>query len=236
MKKFLCLIATAVFLLVGVFPVTAAQSDYSITLPDGFVAAAYGDDLTKLASIFDMNAEGLQRYYDENKVLYLAADKKNTCQITLTCTENEFSQGAVSFSRLSQAELETIAADLAGDSFTNHGIIEGKDGNSYIHLERKLTDSGGDYTVTEYLTVCSSNLFTLSISVSQTNSSDIKPASVLAGLKINDKARPSESGNGLMYTVLAAAGIAVFSALAVYLIYTVIRDMRRVRHNDDEQN
>lgn len=206
----------------------AEQPDYSLTLPDGFVAAAYGDDLTELAAIFDMNAESLQGYYDENKVLYLAANRENTCQITLTCAENDFSKSAVSFSLLSESELETIADELAGDSFTNLGIIKGEDGNPYIHLERRLNDSGGYYNVTEYLTVCSSNLFTLSISVSELNEPDIEPKKVFAGLVINDAAPPADNGSGLLYTALAAAGIAIFTALAVYLTYTVIRDMRKM--------
>lgn len=235
MKRILYLIISVVFLLGCSFSAKAEQNDYSLSLPDDFIAAAYGDDLTELAGVFDMNAESLQKYYDENKVLYLAANPQNTCQITLTCTENEFSKGITSFSLLSEAEIEAIADELAGESFKNHGVIQGSDGNPYIHLEKKLLDSGGDYTVTEYLTICSSNLFTLSISISELNKPDITPKAILTGLKINNTIAPQNNGNGLLYTVLTVFGIALFAAIAVYLTYTVIRDVRRIRASEDTE-
>lgn len=233
MKKFLFLTVTLILLLLSAFTASAERPEYSLEIPDGMISAAYGDDLTELAAVFDMNAESLQNYFDQNKVLFLAANPANTCQITLTCTENEFSKNAVSFSLLSEGEINTIANDLAGDSFDVKDVIQGEDGNPYIHLEKKLHDSGGDYSVTEYLTVCSSNLFTLSISVAELNKPDIKPDKVFAGLVINDTVRPAKDTDGLIYTALAVLGIAVFSALAVYLTYTVIRDMRKVRHSDE---
>ena len=196
MKKFLSIVFTVVLSVILAFPVGAEQSDCSLTLPDNFVSAARGEDLTELAKIFDMTAENLQEYYQKNDVLY-------------------------------------IAKQLAGEGFTNRGIVHGEDGNPYIQLEQKLNESGGEYLVTEYITVCSSKLFALKISVYQTEKTATTAQTVFKGLAINDTAHPSDGGSGLLYTVLAAGGIAVFAALAVYLTYTVIRDMRKVREDNE---
>lgn len=227
LKRFVC--ALFVFLMIfsantGVF---AAKPECSLSLPKEFTVKAQSDELEPLADIFGIKPASLQKYYKDNNVLYLAANEENTCQVTLTAVKNEFSEGAVSFSRLSDTELEAVASDLAGESFENCGIVKSKDGNRFIKLKRTMSDSGGEYTVTEFITVCSYKLFTMSVSVSNGSGLEKMPNTALEGLEIADYARPQSSSKGFIFTALAAIGIAIFATVAVYFTVTVIRDIRK---------
>ena len=101
------------------------------------------------------------------------------------------------------------------------------DGNRFIKLKRTMSDSGGESTVTEFITVCSYKLFTMSVSVSNGSGLEKMPNTALKGLEITDYARPQSSSKGFLFTALAAIGIAIFATVAVYFTVTVIRDIRK---------
>lgn len=207
--------------------VHAETAAYSLKTPDGFTGADADADKSALAAIFGMTEAQLDGYFEEKGILYLAANSDYSEQICLTACETEFSRRTVSFSRLNETELAEISESLAGDSFDNGGVVKSADGAPYIRLTLRGTQG---YTVTEYLTVGSCTLYTLR--VTSDKDAEALAETVFSGLSIRDKAAAQESASQSVYTLLAAAGIALFATVAVWLTYTVIRDLRRSKRQE----
>lgn len=222
MKKLLAFIF-AVSIALSI-PASASGRIYEIEAPAGYIYADIDESKTQLAQFFDMTEAQLDSYFSDNSIIYLAVGKKKTEQICIIEAKTDFSTNAVSFSRMTEAELLEIGRQLAGSSFSADGIVAGKNGTSFLKLT--LLDSS-DAVVREYITVCSGKLYTLRITSAENidNISD----TVAKSTSITDYAVGSKSSAGNAYTLLAAAGIAIFSAIAIYLGYTVIRDIR-ARH------
>lgn len=221
MKKLFCLI-TALIIVCCPLSAQAKASEFEITTPKGFTSAKADEDKSKLAVIFSTTATELDRYFKENNILYIAANDGYSQQIFLTAQTSEFSKKTVSFSRLDKNNLSDIAKSLAGDSFENGGILKGKSNTPFIKLKLKDSD---EFEVYEYITVCSSKLYTLRISTNSGNADELYNL-FFKTLSINDCATVKNAAEQSAYTLIAAAGIAIFAAVAVILTFTVIRDIR----------
>jgi len=230
LKKLFCLIIT-LSILFCTFTAQAKNREFNITTPKGFTSAEADGDKTKLANVFSTTEAELERYFKENSILYIAANEGYSQQIFLTKETTEFSKKTISFTRISEKDLSDIAVSLAGNSFENGGVIIGKENTPFIKLT--LKDSG-EFKVYEYITVCSSNLYTLRISTNQNNEQELIE-SFFKTLSITDCATVENSTTQSAYTVIAAAGIAVFAAVAVIVTYTVIRDIKRRNSSDFEE-
>lgn len=228
MKRILCFILA---LLVICLPLTATAADdeFKIKTPKGFVSAKVDSDKTDLAKIFSTTADELDRYFKQNNILYIAANSDYSQQIFLTAETTDFSKKTVSFSRFSEEDLKSFAVSLAGDSFENGGIITGKSNTPFIKLT--LKDSG-EFNIYEYITVCSSKLYTLRISTDTDNDRELFEQ-FFKTLSIEDCATAKNTAEQSAYTLIAAAGIAVFATVAAILTFTVIRDVKR-RKNETE--
>ncbi len=228
MKKLLCLLLSITLLSISV-SAAADKKEFKISTPNGFVSATSSSDMTELAAVFSTTPEELKGYFEEHNILYIAASADYSEQIYLTAEQTDFSEKTVSFSRIEREELEEIAKSLAGKTFENGGIVKGKNDVPFIKLILH-TDDG--YDVYEFLTVCSSKLYTLRISTND------NPEKLFKGffktLTIDDCATLENRTNQSLYTVLAAAGIAVFVAVAAVVGFTVIRDIKSRR--EDEKN
>ncbi len=237
LKRLFTLIIT-VSLLFSTFSALAETDEYTITAPKDFTVWQSGKSMEDISAVFGMTEKELENHCDKNNIVYVAADSTNSKQITLSVTENEFSKTAVSFSRLSDKDLKEIATDFTDNSAAEIEIDTSADKNRFIKITETLADSGGQYTVTEYITVCSAKLYTLCISESGSEKQTALAKTVFNGYKIKDNAKPVTSGNNMLYTLLAVGGIAIFTALAVVLTYTVIRDIKRNKalNNEKENN
>lgn len=230
MKKIICILLTVAFISLVPASAAAAKEVYSIKTPSGFISADCNGDKSKLAERLKMSEKQLQSYFDENGILYLAVGTADDEQICLTETETEFSKRAVTLSRMTAAELLDIEKQLAGNSFSADGTAETKNGIALMRLT--LLDTTESATQ-DYLTVCSGKLYSLRI----TTAGDIDALSdiVISSLELRDYAN-GKKGTALgAYTILAAAGIAFFAAVSVYLGYTVIRDLRSKRSSEPDK-
>ncbi len=207
----------------------AAQKEYEIKTPQGFVSADIKDDKGDLAEIFSTNAQELNRYFEENNILYLATNKDYSEQIYLTVQETEFSKTTQSFSRIDEKTLLEISEKLAGNTFRNDGIVQGKDGVPFIKLYLETEDG---YNVYEFITVCSNKMYSLRISSTEKTIEGLF-ASFFKTLEIKDNKLQTPKGDQQLFTVFAVLGIAVFTAVAAVLTFTVIRDLRTNRKSSE---
>lgn len=218
-----------VLFVISSLPAAAIGKSYSLEIPDGYTAAESDGEKAELAKRFEMSSEDIEKYFSENGILLLAVGESSEEQISLSEAETDFSLRAATFSKMNDSELTDIEEQLAGNAFSADGIAESPNGVKFLRLT--LLEAS-DAVTQNYITVCSGKLYTLRI----TTKGDINALSdeIINGLKIKDYASAQNSASGGIYTLLAAAGIAFFTALAVWLGYTVVRDIRRKRSKGEK--
>ncbi len=140
LKKIICLFW--VFLLVFCVTVSAVEE-----------FLVYGeDDIDYFCSAFDMNDCDIIDYFEQNNITYFAMNKDNTKQIKRMEFVDEFSQKAVDLSVLQDDEILKLSGDISGFPDAKGEVVKHA-GLKFLKLRLESKDSGGNYTLTEYITV-----------------------------------------------------------------------------------
>ena len=210
-----------------IIPVSAAGK---ISLKAGDEFSVYGEDSKKVAEILGMSETALNEYTQQNNIVYLAVNEDNTKQIRLTVAATAFSESTGNLSLLSDSEIKELIPDITGDSAVKGKIIE-SDGQKFVLSRVSSEDSGGGYTLARYFTVAGDNEYILSFYTSQGVSEDyIK--SVFESFSLDDFYTGKDK-NPYSYIVIAA--LVLLSAGALFIIYTIIRDLTvKHRHGTPE--
>ena len=202
-KKFIVIISVLVLL----FSVNVS----AVKVSDDFYV--YGKQTEELAKIFNMTEKELCNYCEQNNITFLAADKENARQIRKTEITDNFSKKIGSFSALEDSEILLLTGDISGFSDVK-GEVVAKNGKKYLKTEVKTKDSGGEYLLTQYVTVENSVKTVLSFYTAKDVSTDYI-----------EKVFSSESGSKtLALKVIVALGIALFSAFALAILALIIKD------------
>ena len=221
LRKIFCW-AAALFLIV--LPVSAAGR---ISLKAGDEFSVYGQDSGKAEEILGMSEAELDGYVSQNNIVYLAVNEDNTKQIRLTVAATAFSESTGNLSLLSDSEIKKLIPDITGDSAVKGGIIE-NGGQKFVLSRVSSEDSGGGYTLERYFTVAGDNEYILSFYTSKGMPEDYI-GEVFESFKSDDFYGENDK-NPYSYIVIAA--IAVFSAGALFIIYTIIRDLTVKRRHE----
>ena len=210
-----------------VLPISATGK---ISIDAGDEFTVYGEDSKKVAEILGMSEAELNEYTRQNNIVYLAVNEDNTKQIRLTVAATAFSESTGNLSLLSDSEIKELIPDITGDSAIKGEITE-NDGQKFVVSRVSSEDSGGGYTLERYFTVAGDNEYILSFYTSQGVSEDyIK--SVFESLDTDDFYTEKDKSP---YSYIVIAAIAVFSAGALFIIYTIIRDLTvKRRHGAPE--
>lgn len=207
-----------------VLPVSAAGK---ISIDAGNEFTVYGEDSGKAAEILGMSEAELNGYVSQNNIVYLAVNEDNTKQIRLTVAATAFSESTGNLSLLSDSEIKELIPDITGDSAVKGDIIE-SDGQKFVVSRVSSEDSGGGYTLERYFTVAGDNEYILSFYTSQGVSEDYIE-SVFESLD-SDDFYTGKDKNPYSYIVIAA--LVLFSAGALFIIYTIIRDLAVKRRRE----
>lgn len=200
-----------------VLPVSAAGR---ISLKAGDEFSVYGQDSGKAAEILGMSEAELNGYVSQNNIVYLAVNEDNTKQIRLTVAATAFSESTGNLSLLSDSEIEELIPDITGDSAVKGDIIE-SGGQKFVLSRVSSEDSGGGYTLERYFTVAGDNEYILSFYTSEGVSEDyIK--SVFESLDSDDFYTGNDKSP---YSYIVIAALVLLSAGALFIIYTIIRDL-----------
>ncbi|MBE6733178.1 MAG: hypothetical protein E7561_04185 [Ruminococcaceae bacterium] len=169
-KRFLSCLLT-VFLLFsvifGVITVSAKQYDgFSIDIPDRFTVVTSKDDLSDFSKKVGISAENLKSYFSDGEYKLLAVDDGNTTQIKLSSKEDEFSKKTINFNNFEEADLITLGESFLtvkdAENESNITVVKNND-FKFIKIVEAHKDSGGVYTVTQYITVVDGKTYKLSI-------------------------------------------------------------------------
>ena len=100
------------FLLLTFCVFAESEKTYKINIPDGFTTAYKDSDKTDISKIIGIKSEETEKYFADNKLLFLSVDEKNSFQIKLSETKDNFSAKTVNFSYLSDEKLLSLSESL----------------------------------------------------------------------------------------------------------------------------
>lgn len=224
LRKIFCAAAALILL---VLPVSAAGK---ISIDAGDEFTVYGEDSGKAAEILGMSETELDGYVSQNNIVYLAVNEDNTKQIRLTVAATAFSESTGNLSLLSDSEIEELIPDITGDSAVKGEIIE-NGGQKFVLSRVSSEDSGGGYTLERYFTVAGDNEYILSFYTSDGVSEDYI-GEVFESFKSDDFYGENDKSP---YSYIVIAALVLFSAGALFIIYTIIRDLTvKRRHGASE--
>lgn len=208
--------------------VSALGYEYSITPSDNFTFAKQGDDLTQIAKKLNMTTDDLNKYFSDNKLIYLAVSDDVKSQIKISVTEDEFSKKVNDISLLDDNALNNFAKSLSSDS----SIVTNND-RKFVLVNDTHKDSGGIYTVTQYITICDGKTFYF---IGYNDGKDISKeiTSVFKTFTLNQQ--QSDSADNNVFSIVIIIGIVVFGMVAIIMVIGIIRlKIKDYKESKDEK-
>ncbi len=210
--------------------VLAATREVSIDVGDEYIFAYSGDKLDSIADTVGMTSDELGDYFEQNGVLFLAADKDNSMQIRISSYENEFAELVGNLSALDDNEITQVADVLSGDENGDFRIFKGKK-YVFILFTEQLTDSGGDYISQQYITVFGGKIYRISVYM-PSDKGTFSFDTIVDTFEINESKTPFP----LWLTVLFVLGIAVFASVAVVMVIGIVKERRKSKNGNGDEN
>ena len=205
-----------------------ADKTVSLTLPEGFFV--HESQPEKVAEILGMKQSELTDYCTDNSILYLAVDSNNSRQIRVSVSDNKFSNNIVNISQLTDDKIISLAPDIAGIEGVRGDVVK-LGGQKFLKVQLKSQDSGGEYILTQYITVTQEKNFILSFY----NNSDVNTDYIdsvftsLSSTMIEDFENESDGEekekNDIFLVIIPIAAIAfllICIGLGVSIIMTVV--------------
>ena len=224
-KKIICTAAAVLLFAVTVF---AESGEIKITAPEKFYSYESGKSAAETAKILGMTDTELEGYCAENGIKYIAVNEDNSKQIRLAVAESSFSASIGNLTNLTEDKITALIPDITG---AKRGEIIDKDGQSFIKTAESASDSGGGFTVISYFTVAAKKDYVLSFYTS--SGTDTKYAEeVFKSYWSEDFYMQKSEKNPFGYVIFAA--IVLLAAGSVYIIFTLVRDIKNDRNEQAE--
>lgn len=234
-SKILLCFLVAILVLGSLFVSAEDYGAFSINLPNGYKYALKSEKKSELADIVGVSENELESYFDKGKLELLAVNGDNTSQIKLSVLEDDFSKKIVSFNNLTDDRILLLANSFFSGSYedvTENAKVIKKQNSKYLKYSERLNDSGGEYTVTQFITVYDGKTYRFSVSYTEKQGNDFGDK-VFKDFKLKEKDEISP----LLKTVLIF-GVLVFSALIIFAAVGIFKSYKKdesVEHSQSIQ-
>lgn len=175
----------------------------------------YGKDNDKLSQTLGMSETEINQFCKTNSIVFIAVNSDNTKQIRKTEITDSFSQKIGDLSVMKNSDILKLQDNLSSVQGVSGTIVE-KDNSKYLKVEAKTQDSGGEYVLTQYVTVKDGKKHTLSFYTASDESRDY----------IENIFNSQFKGNNTLETV-AILGICVFVGVAIVVTVLIIKDIKK---------
>lgn len=228
-KRLICIAAAIAVSALSVF---ADGTGIKINAGKEFTVLSSGKNEKELASILGITENELIGYCRENSIEYLAVNRDNTKQIRLSVNQTEFSSAVINFSNLSDENIAAVVPDIVGVSNVKCETAD-KNGQKFAKVRLSSSDSGGDYTVSQYITAANKKLFILSVCTAADKDADYADE-IFEGFDSDDFNHTKSTKNG--YNGIIVGAIAVLVCVCAFVTVTLIRDIRSDSAVKDSDN
>ena len=179
------------------------------------------NDRDKVAQILGITENDLNNIQD----IYLAVNKENTKQIRIRTEITDFSNSIGNISNLSDDKITALIPDISG--FRNvKGDVINKDGQKFIRVQLRSSDSGGEYILTQYITVASKQNFVLSFYTDINEDTEYIENTFESFSSSYFKSDTRDNKKDTISYILLGAAI-LFLLVCVVVITTIIIDLRK---------
>ncbi len=217
--KYRILAIIAILLIILSLPVSALNYEYNLPVSEDFTYVKNGDKLDTVAQKLNMTTDELSSFFNKNALLYLAVSSDAKTQIRLSAFTDNFSSTAIDIATLDQSGLNEFKNAISADS-ENAFFTQTSDGRKFIAVKNTLQDSGGVYTVTQYITICDSKTFYLSCYNEGTYTSK-EVESIFKSFELNSIQTKNNNFDTLIILVFSVA--IIFVAVAVIMIISIVK-------------
>lgn len=235
-RLLLVLITLSVFLLtisVGASAVKLDEYGIEIEIPTSYTVlnSQNAKENVELLKELNFNENSFKNYLSDNKILIFAVDKEGR-EIIVKSYETDFTKSVYDFGLLEDAALKKVGEELLTGDFD---IVEKKNA-VFLCEEFSSTDLGGEFSGVQYVTVCNSKLYTISLTVGGRLSNDSRSQAE----KIINSFSVEESNSfslgqfdSIITLVIISVGIVAFIAVAVYLIVFFVNLIKQRKNTSD---
>ena len=203
--------------------VFAASDSIEITAPKDFYSYKSGGSAEDTAKLLGMTADELESYCNENCIVFLAVNKDNTKQIRVSLAESAFSSSIGNLSNLSEDKIRLLITDITG---SDSGELIDKNGQSFIKTTQTLRDSGGEYSVINYVTVAAKKDYVLSF-YTASGTSTAYTEEVFNTFSSDGFYKEKSEKSKFSFVIIAA--IVLLALGSAYIIFTLVRDIKKER-------
>ena len=184
------------------------------------------NDQNRVAEILGINKTDLNSIDD----VYLAVNNGNTKQIRIRTEITNFSNSIGNISNLSDDKITALTSDIVGVEDVKGDVIN-KDGQKFIKIQLRTTDSGGEYILTQYFTVASKQNFVLSFYTDINEDTEYieKTFESYTSPYFNSIAKDTKS-NMMSYIILGCA--ILFLVVCVVVMITIVIDLRKKKDEE----
>lgn len=226
MKYRILAIALIVFMLFSV-SVYASSYEYTILTNDNFISAKQNDDLTDISEKLNMSPQDLHTYYTKNGLLFIAVSLDGKTQVKLAAFTDNFSSEVGDISYLDDSVM-TEFIEAVSDNSENPAKVVTNNDRKFLCVKDTLKDSGGTYTVTQYITIYNNQTFYFTgYNDGEDTSQDI--TDIFKSFKLGVSASDStvntvqSSDDLVMPTILIYLGVAIFVIIAIIALWGILK-------------
>ena len=252
-KIFKCLLSAIIIIILAALPISASaeniaknsEHDLTLSLPDGYVLldTETAEDNIELIESLGYSLSSFKNYFkatDEAAPtpLFLGVNPSTKAQISVKHWSTDFSQKIGDLSFLDDDALAKTAKELIKTKGASYKTVSAN-GMKLIEIRLNTKDSGGNFCSIQYITICNQSFYSLNFTFSGTvDDAKVQTAwDTLRSFEIESNIDSSVWDAGTII-LLVFLGIVVVAALvvAVIVIYSIIRDVKKRRANKTESN
>lgn len=175
----------------------------------------YSEDADRVCEILGMTKEQIDEYCENNAITYLAVDKDNSRQIRKIEISDNLSKEILDLSILDDKKIFALSDELSGFENTNGSIVK-KNDLKFYKTEYQSKDSGGEYAVTQYVTVQNAKKTVLTFHTQKDLDRNYID-SVIAELF-----KPETD-----QTPFLTSGMAIFGVIGIVVLVLIIKDLKK---------
>lgn len=208
-------------ILITVLLLSAASTnnEFTISLGKEFISAKPGDNLESVSQKLSMTTGELNSYFTQNGLLYLAVTDDAKTQIKISTYSDNFSSEVSDIANLNDEMLNSFVNTI-GEKSSSPATIVLNGERKFVCVKDIHKDSGGVYTVTQYITICNNKTYYfVGYNDGEDTSAQIKSA--FESFEVINRQEPTTDYTPQM--ILIIAGIVVFSIVAIIMIVGIVK-------------
>ena len=160
-----------------------------------------------------------------DKTVYLAVNKSNTKQIRITKSQNEFTSSVINISSFSNDKILSLAEQIIGIEGVKGEVIN-KAGQKFIKTELRTSDSGGEYILTEYITVADTHSLVLSFYTDINEDTDYV-STTFESFDLDSFVKSKEKQNRSILDFVLPVFTVIFGIATVLIAVSIIIELKK---------